>query len=293
MDGSMNSFKIDAGSLTLEIALVDIDSLHLHEETLPEATKELAEWIENDGFVRDPVIVDLDTCVVLDGMHRVMATRALNCSWIPACFVDYDSPAIRIETWYRGFKGSSAAALRDLIERCGYALSPAEIEGAEDETEQEKAIGFLANSETCFIIRDGNLDVHQSYRAISAIEEEARKRGLVVRYETGGDARAKLRAGSLDALLGPRRISKEDVRRYGSTGRPFPHKATRHMIPARPLRVDVPLKVLRDRDGSLKELNHRLMGDLHAKNLKRVPPGALIEDRRYEEEIFIFEQRDD
>lgn len=287
----MNSFRIDAGSLTLEIALIDIDSLHLHEETLPEATKELAEWIENDGFVRDPVIVDLDTYVVLDGMHRVTAAKVLSCFWIPACFVDYDSPAIRIETWYRGFKGLSTVVLRDLIERCGYALSPAEIGRAEDQIEQEKAIGFIANPETCFIIRDGNLDVHQSHHAISAIEEEARRWGLIVRYETGGDARAKLLAGSLDALLGPRRISKEDVRRYGSTGRPFPHKATRHMIPARPLRIDVPLEILRDRDGNLRELNNKLMSDLHAKNLKRIPPGALIKDRRYEEEIFIFQQR--
>jgi hypothetical protein len=240
--------------------------------------------------MRDPIVVDSNSLVVLDGMHRVAAAKKIGCTRMPVCLVDYDNPNILIDTWYRGFEGTSFSSLTNMIKSCSYNLSPIDNENAEKETERRRAIGFLSDTTTYLLVINTELDVHQSYEAISKIEREARRSGVNVRYESPGDAIAKLEAGQLDGFLGPRKISKDDVRRFGIRDNPFPHKATRHMIPARPLRIDVSLEMLRDKTSRLEDLNKKLVENLKMRNLKRLPPGALIEGRRYEEEVFVFER---
>jgi hypothetical protein len=112
---------------------------------------------------------------------------------------------------------------------------------------------------------------------------------MEVLYETAYDAKSKLKGGEFSAILGPRKIAKEDVKKYGVIGNPFPHKATRHMIPARPLGVNIPLESLRAHSGSLEDINRKLVADLRSRTLRKIPPGSLLEGRRYEEQVFIFE----
>lgn len=289
MVGSMIAFRIELEQLTLDIVMVEISSVHLHEQTIPEATEELARWLERDGFMRDPIIVDRNSLVVLDGTHRVAAAKRIGCVRLPVCLVDYDSPYILIDTWYRGFKDTSFSSVTDMIRGCRYDLSPIDNESADEEVERRRAIGFLSDSTTYVLISNTELNVHQSYRAVSNIEREARKSSMIIRYETARDATAKLGAGQLDAILGPRKITKDDVKRCSTRDDPFPHKATRHMIPTRPLRIDIPLELLRDKTSRLEDLNKKLVESLEARNLNKLPPGALIEGRRYEEEVFVFE----
>ena len=73
--------------LKLEIKLEEIKKLHIHEEIIPSIVKLLSREI-NQGICRDPVIVDKETFVVLDGMHRVAALQHLDCKLIPVCLVN-------------------------------------------------------------------------------------------------------------------------------------------------------------------------------------------------------------
>lgn len=59
----------------MEITLGELYRLHIHEEIIPEKTAELVEKIPHDGVFIHPIIVDRDSYVVLDGMHRVAAAR--------------------------------------------------------------------------------------------------------------------------------------------------------------------------------------------------------------------------
>jgi len=71
-------------------------------------------------------------------------------------------------------------------------------------------------------------------------------------------------------------------------GRLLPHKVTRHIIPARPLEVDIPLKTLTEEATPLQETNARFVSSLHARGMTREPAGSIVGGRRYEEETFIF-----
>ncbi len=70
MSGSA-AYVVKSKQLDLYIAIVDINSLHLHEDVIPELLQHLVESIESDGYVRHPIVVDKGTLVVLDGVHRI------------------------------------------------------------------------------------------------------------------------------------------------------------------------------------------------------------------------------
>lgn len=64
-------YKITSNDMCLEISLVDLEKLHIHEEVVPKLVDQLAESIVKDKVLRHPVMVDQKSLVVLDGMHRV------------------------------------------------------------------------------------------------------------------------------------------------------------------------------------------------------------------------------
>jgi hypothetical protein len=70
----------------------------------------------------------------------------------------------------------------------------------------------------------------------------------------------------------------------------FPPKATRHLIPARPLNVNVPSRWFRE-NISLEEINKRFSRHLQQKEIRRFGPGQTIGGRFYEEELFVFSDK--
>ena len=80
------------------------------------------------------------------------------------------------------------------------------------------------------------------------------------------------------------RITKRDVVTTALSREVFVHKSTRHVIPARPLFVNVPIEWL---NMDLKEANKLLLEHLSKKKLRHLPPGQTL-DRRYEEELYVF-----
>ena len=72
-----------------------------------------------------------------------------------------------------------------------------------------------------------------------------------------------------------------------TAGHVFAHKTTRHMIPARPLNVHVPLEWLKEKI-PLAKVNRMLERALKEKKTERLPPGSVWKGRRYEEETIVF-----
>lgn len=81
-----------------DFALVSINRLLRHEEVVPEHVLGLTLEIARDGELRQPIILDRHSLVILDGHHRAEALRRLGCTLVPAYLVDYSSPLIAVET---------------------------------------------------------------------------------------------------------------------------------------------------------------------------------------------------
>jgi len=275
--------------LNLDVAILDIDSLHFHEETIPELLKQLTQSIKADGYVKHPIIVDKESLVVLDGVHRVAALKKLGIKRIPATLVDYKNPRIKLCGWYRTITGASTPEhILTQVERTG---STTKKIGEFDESNigVSPTVAAIKFKNKTFFVSSPFQNLMEAYSIIERLEIRMRTIGLRVKYETERDALENLKEGRVDAVLCTPRLSKKDIVEAAISGQVFASKATRHIIPARLMSLNVPLNLLRDEKRPLSEANEELNRMLQERHLKRVPPGSMLDGRRYEEELYVFE----
>jgi hypothetical protein len=277
------SYTIDGDGIRLDIALVEIDDLLLHEETISGSLECLIVEIELSGVLRSPVIVGGESLVVLDGMHRVKALRSLGCRFICVCFVDYASPGIKVDRWCRVV--SSPIKIEELSSRFGELGVIARAGSSHGGGESL----LLMLEEGYYEMAAHGAGIFSGFATVSSIESWLRQNGHAIRYETEMDAAKMLEQREVGFVLCPPSIEKSHVLETAKLGKLFPPKATRHIVPARPFGVDVPLALLRDDVISVEEANHQLSKILENKSLRRVPPGYRWGSRRYDEAVYLFE----
>ena len=284
-------YTIHHEKLSLHLKIVDINSLFLHEEIIPEMLEKLAKEIRMDKALRHPVIVDENSFVVLDGMHRVAALKMLNCKRIPACLVDYKDSSITVGAWYRTITSTSSHLTDNMLKEIrslGFRVEEGKVKSVE-EIGKNGIVAEIKTRENSYLIHHTFENLKEAYDHIKAIENRLKLSNFQVDYETEADSFRKLREGKVDAILQTPKLSKEEIVKIALSGKVFAHKATRHVIPARPLNVNVPLKLLTLSSLSLEEANEEFRRMLMEKKLKRMPAGSYIENRRYEEDVYLFE----
>jgi len=285
----MNSYKLPNKDVCLEISLVDIDKLHIHEEVIPRAVDELVQSFTKDTVLRHPVMVDKKSLVVLDGMHRVAAAKKIGCLRMPVCLVDYNDPAIGLFGWYRTLKGKGAEENAvESARRMGVDLKRSSYEEGMNALNKGSADALLITKDNCFQVTNNGGDKRSAFEIVKRLESELTNLGLKVGYETASDAETKLKNGEVDMVLATPPIKKSEVISQGIRDEPFPHKVTRHTVPARPLEIDVPLSLLRDETLTTEQANQRFLRILESRKIQQLPPGSLIEGRRYDEEVYLF-----
>ena len=277
------SYTIDGDGVRLEIALVEIDELLLHEETISGSIEGLTDKIKRSGVLKSPVIVGGGSLVVFDGMHRVKALRSLGCRFICVCFVDYASPRIKVDRWCRVV--SSPITIEELSSKFG---DLGVIARAGDSPGGGGNL-LLMLEEGYYEMAAHGEGVFSGFATVTRIESWLRQNGHAIRYETEMDAAKMLEQREVGFVLCPPAIEKHHVLETVKLGGLFPPKATRHIIPARPFGVDVPLALLRDDAISVEEANRQLSEILENKSLRRVPPGYRWGSRRYDEAVYLFE----
>jgi len=91
--------------------IIELNKLKEHEEINPTHLVQIQKWIERDGLLKNPIIVDKKTKIILDGHHRYNSLKNLNCSKIVVYFVDYSSSEIKVKSW----KKRKIVTKRDVI----------------------------------------------------------------------------------------------------------------------------------------------------------------------------------
>lgn len=288
-------YEIKTPSIVLKLTIVEVDKLYIHEEIIPDMLRRLVESIRRDGVFRNPVIVDEKTLVVLDGMHRVAAAKELGLKYIPVCLVDYMNPSIGLYSWARVIKSRRRATREDYssividtIGKLGYRfVSIPGIDEAKVMLSRRELVAVVFAEKSMLGVKTRSRDIKAIYDDLKRIEEALSYRGFLVEYHTENDALKLVESGEAVAALMPPAITKEEVINVALSGRVFTHKSTRHVIPARPMNIDVPLSHLTG-ELPLEEANKFLIDSLSRRKLKVLPPGSVI-DRRYEEEVYLFE----
>jgi len=91
-----------SNKIPIDVTLIGLDELKEHENVEPTHLKEIRNQILRDGVLKNPIVVDRNTKIILDGHFRFNALRQLGCSKIPVFFVDYNSQYIQVEGWRDG-----------------------------------------------------------------------------------------------------------------------------------------------------------------------------------------------
>lgn len=78
------------------IVLVDIDTLMNHERINRARLADVRRQIREQGVIRQPIVVDEMSQVILDGHHRVQALRELGARRVPVAYVRYDDETVRV-----------------------------------------------------------------------------------------------------------------------------------------------------------------------------------------------------
>ena len=272
VDGTVSVFR-----LKLEV----LETVRLHEEVLPDAFKKLCRAICEEKVLQDPVFIDEDSKVILDGMHRAAALLTLkyggckklffdektgeyeypeckNCNgkfkdlhYILCCSVDYvQSNAVKLNKWYRGVS-LPLSSLLDIV--------PAfHMKERSDDSLHKNDCAILTDGKRFIALSKKVETALEKYMALRQIETAIRDHNGTITYHADEKAYALLKENEFASLIVTPDITKKDVQTFSSPGLPrkgdvFPPKSTRHVFPARPLKINLPLAFLKKGDYSLRQ----------------------------------------
>jgi hypothetical protein len=153
--------------------------------------------------------------------------------------------------------------------------------------EKREVIASIAFPSKCYLIHGEDRNINGIYDKIRQIERILSSEGFSVGYDAELDAIRKMALGSIFAILMVPSATKTEVINAGLRADIFHYKTTRHIIPFRPLFLNIPLGWLYD-GTTLRLRNEKLVEYLSNKKVKHLTAGQIF-DRRYEEELYIFE----
>lgn len=206
--------------------VVKPERLLLHEEVDEGKVALFKERVREEG-VRDPVVVDRRSLLVLDGAHRVKALSALN-ALVPVQLVDYFSDSVSLKFWYpkpRALPQGTPSTKRQVL---AFLSS------------NRAVLGWKAGRRWYFL--------PSPYSALSSLFS------LQKRLLKGAEFCARLEQGCVMR----REFSKKEILRMAKKGILLPIKYTRHLVKGRVLGINMPLNALFSKKDALNFLKQRL-----------------------------------
>jgi hypothetical protein len=265
--------------------LVEINSLKPHEEVIKDQVCELAREMRVEGKVRDPLIVDDKNLVILDGMHRYDSLRKLGCVSVPCCLINYDAPEIKVGSWFRFL------SIADYDSVAEQTLGELHLKYERDENVENESIDpnrtLIVTERTVFQQKEAFDAIYKARLAVR-IERALLEHGYQIQYEPENMIEQRLEFNKSNFVIPLPIFTKAEIRRIATTGQLLPHKVTRHFIPSRPLRLNIPLPLLQGAE-SMSEANRKLDAFLSEMRMGRRPGGSVVDGRLYQEELLVFE----
>jgi len=256
-----------------QLDIFNVSELLPHEQTVPPNLKRLKEAMLNIGQLVDPIIVDKETKVVLDGNHRLKVLQIIECPLSVCQTVEYKDPKIVVGTWYLAVNKPIEDILKTNIK----------VEKI-DCDEGKKA---LTNSKAPFMAvckKDGNQNAcfiePGSYRLKELIEEQnyvlsSMKGDFDIRYIPDDQSEEYLSKGY--SVFFRRAYTKDEIIKAAKDHNPFPPKSTRHIIPDRIIRLNMRLGWLHEeKSEALRHLNEMLANRVYNGNVRRYVEPVIV-----------------
>lgn len=276
---------MNAKGLTLRV--VRLDDVLLHEQIEKKRVARLAQRLEKEQFLKNPPIVTeyQSKYVLLDGATRVTALRQIGCGDVVVQVVDPAGPGMALEAWNHLLVDAPVDELfRALRELPGVVIEPTTLEHAQAALDSRASISALLTKDgRAYTLRAaGERKLEQQAQLLNRVVAAYEGRGEMYRVAHTDVERLVSEYGRLSALFVFPRYQPEEIRRLALNGAKLPMGVTRHIIPGRALRLNIPLDVLR-RDEPLDQKNAWLDEWMKTKLRER-------HVRFYQEPVFLFDE---
>lgn len=251
------------------IRLVNIASLHRYERTDATKVDQISESLRSTGVLINPIIVDHERQILIDGHHRAEAFESLGLRRIPAFTVDYLSSDLTVKNW-----SHATNADREDVERA--------IERIAGRPEGRSRL-IVGDARNHTMARHGFENSKESAEQLHRFALTLQEKGYTVGPQSETDA---LRRGLIHSYIEPV-VDKLEVIEMIENGELFPREINRHLVPDRPLNVRIPLGVAEDEDAFRRHLHD---GCRQNPAPLGIGPGYRQGERLYEEPVTIFRQ---
>ena len=176
-----SGFQIKDAKIPIIIAIKRLESLKPHEEAMEDELLSLSRSISHDKVLRHPLLADARTGVVLDGNHRLVALRRINCLLAPVALVDYNNPRIRVERLYRLIRSGKLDDLWPGLQNLGLSMRHEEPAIARELLDRRRVAFVIEDQDRSIVfesrLREGTLD---DFRTSFRIEKFLREKRLTV-----------------------------------------------------------------------------------------------------------------
>jgi L-serine kinase (ATP) / ParB family transcriptional regulator, heme-responsive regulator len=274
----------------LRLAIVPLGAVLLHEEIERNRVSRLVEQLRRDRVLKNPPIVtevrapnEWTRYIVLDGASRTSALRSMRCRDVIVQIVDYHSRDLRLESWNHLLLDITPDELRREIDELDcVGLVEMDKESAREALDRRDIIGYLLFSDGRVMgLRCPSDQVSQA-NALNAVVQSYERNAVMYRVSTTDLEQLAAEHHRIGAVMVFPTYRPEEIIRLALNGAKVPMGITRHIIPGRALRVNLPLEIL-EGDQPLEEKNTWLDEWLKDK----------IRDRHvrfYQEAVFLFDE---
>ncbi len=253
------------------LQIVPTDKLLAHEEIIPFNFQRLRESMLNMGRLVDPIIVDKDNYIVIDGNHRKAVLDSIKCPNAACQLIDYQNEDIGIGSWFPVSKTLTPDAISGFKpEAVDFEAGVAAIEKMEGTFLYVKK---LNGKKECYLYNSNERKVEgvigQQRKFLKAIESKD------VQYVADDKVEEYMDRG-YNAFY-RRLYTKEEIVAEALAGRRMPPKSTRHTIPERIIRMNLHLGWLAEPPDMCKQMMDEMLK-------RRLNEGSI---RRYTETVIV------
>lgn len=237
-------------------------SLLPHEQTMSHNLKRLKEAMLNIGKIVDPILVDRESNLVIDGNHRKKVLEIIECPFAPVQTVDYMRKDITVGTWWP----SVPLKPDEIFKLDSIKHEKVDYDAGKEAVDNLRSPFLLMRKDEYYLLNPGN------YKLKEMVEEQSYILSLLekgeVDYIAEPDLGHNIEKGN--SVLLRRSYTKEEIIKTAQEHSPLPPKSTRHLVPGRIIRLNMKLGWLhRSEEEADKEMKRTLSSRVYAGNVRK------------------------
>ncbi len=268
------------------LRIVPLNAVLLHEQIERDRVDKLFARLQGDWFLKNPPIVSqsADRYILLDGATRCTALQRIGCRDVVVQIVDYEAPGLMLETWNHLLVDLPLAEFFQTLDRLpGLTVQGTSRAQADWLLAHRASIGtlVLADGQT-FALCSPSTTLHDQVQLLNHLVAAYEGRGELYRVPHTNLSHLVTEYARLSALVIFPRYRPAEIQQLALNGSKLPAGITRHIIPGRVMRLNIPLDVLQSHD-PLEKKNQWLAEWIKLKMRER-------HVRYYQEPVFLFDE---